>query len=98
MRVACEGAPGSIAELAATVERMVIEKRSARQIAAAARAFADHAVAARTDESVWLSSGSREWLAWECFYRSSKGRAPTQDKRGGWRFPTRWPPGYTDSD
>jgi hypothetical protein len=41
---------------------------------------------------VWISFGSREWEAWAEFYRATRGKTPPQDMRGGWRFPSRWPP------
>lgn len=36
----------------------------------------------------WVDAGSREWQAWTRF----RGKSPPIDRRGGWRFPTRWPP------
>ncbi|MGJ0507011.1 MAG: hypothetical protein ACR652_07690 [Methylocystis sp.] len=37
---------------------------------------------------VWIECGSPEWAAWTRF----RGRTPPLDRRGGWRFPSRWPP------
>jgi len=39
-------------------------------------------------EMVWINCGSREWAAWTRF----RGKTPPIDRRGGWRFPSRWPP------
>lgn len=41
---------------------------------------------------VWIPYGSPEWNAWSAHYRASRGKTPPQDKRGGWRFPTPFPP------
>ncbi|CAJ0885451.1 hypothetical protein AMST5_03616 [freshwater sediment metagenome] len=37
---------------------------------------------------VWIEAGSREWQAWTRF----RGKSAPLDRRGGWRFPSRWPP------
>jgi hypothetical protein len=39
----------------------------------------------------WIKHGSDEWEAWSAHWRATKGRSPPLDKRGGWRFPSRWP-------
>jgi hypothetical protein len=37
---------------------------------------------------VWVACGSAEWTAWSRY----RGKSPPLDRRGGWRFPSRWPP------
>lgn len=38
--------------------------------------------------------GSPEQDAWDSYYRRTKGLNAPRDKRGGWRFPSQWPPDY----
>jgi hypothetical protein len=38
-------------------------------------------------------SGTPRWLAWEAYYRKTKGKYPPKDSLGGWNFGTEWPPG-----
>lgn len=92
VRDACEGGGGSVAELVALVERMALEKRSVRQILAAVRAFGARAATSLQADGVWLASGSPEWRAWDAYWRATRGKGPPIDRRGGWRFPSRWPP------
>jgi hypothetical protein len=40
---------------------------------------------------VWIKHGSAEWQAWTQF----NGRAAPLDRRGGWRFPSKFPPPAT---
>jgi hypothetical protein len=101
VRDACEAAR----EIAAMVEGMSARKASARQIVEAVRDYAGRlAVEARQERAVetvdqgdhagpvWIASGSPEWRAWAAFYRATRGKTPPQDKAGGWRFPSRFPP------
>jgi hypothetical protein len=37
--------------------------------------------------------GSKELEAWDAYGKRTRGMDYPRDKRGGWRFPTRWPPG-----
>jgi hypothetical protein len=37
---------------------------------------------------VWVACGSPEWREWTRY----RGRSPPLDRRGGWHFPSRWPP------
>jgi hypothetical protein len=37
---------------------------------------------------VWIDAGTPEWRAWTIYRR----KTPPLDRRGGWRFPSRWPP------
>lgn len=37
---------------------------------------------------------SRELEVWDAYGRKTKGQGYPRDRRGGWHFPTRWPPGY----
>lgn len=41
--------------------------------------------------------GSPQWEAWENYTRETKGRSPPCDARGGWHFPSEWPPPTTAS-
>lgn len=41
---------------------------------------------------VWVGYGSREWEAWRRHWIETRNKSPPLDRRGGWRFPTRWPP------
>ncbi|MGJ0507475.1 MAG: hypothetical protein ACR652_10120 [Methylocystis sp.] len=41
---------------------------------------------------VWIALDAPGWREWEAFYRATKGKTPPIDRRGGWRFPSRWPP------
>jgi len=90
VRDACEG--GSVAEIVALVERMAAERRSVRQIVEAVRAFGARAATIPQAGGVWLASESREGRAWAAHWKATKGKSPPMDKRGGWRFPSRWPP------
>ena len=38
--------------------------------------------------------GSEELDAWEIYGRTVLGKTFPRNKEGGWRFPSRWPPGY----
>jgi hypothetical protein len=38
--------------------------------------------------------GSEEQDAWDAYAKSRGGKAFPRDTKGGWEFPTRWPPGY----
>ncbi len=37
---------------------------------------------------VWIENGSPEWAAWTSY----RGKTPPLDTKGGWRFPSRFPP------
>lgn len=41
---------------------------------------------------VWIALDAPGWHEWEAFYRATKGKTPPLDRKGGWRFPSRWPP------
>ncbi len=43
----------------------------------------------------YASFGSPELDAWDAYHRKNKGNNCPRDKRGGWTFPTRWPPDGT---
>lgn len=94
-RVACE-AGDPVAQIVAIVDGMAARKCSARQIVEAVRAFALEArpAPAETREAgaVWVRQGSPEWASWAAFWRAEKGKSPPVDSRGGWRFPSRFPP------
>lgn len=42
--------------------------------------------------SFYVERGTPQWTAWDAYYRKTKGSAPPTDARGGWSFPTEWPP------
>lgn len=42
--------------------------------------------------------GSPELEAWDEYAIRTKGKALPRNRDGGWRVPTRWPPGYKPSD
>jgi hypothetical protein len=101
VRDACEAAQ----EIAAMVEAMSTRKASARQIVEAVRDYAGRlAVEARHERAVetadtahhagpvWIAADSPDGRAWAAFYRATKGKTPPIDRRGGWRFPSRFPP------
>lgn len=39
--------------------------------------------------------GSEEQDAWDAYAKAKNGKTFPRDRNGGWRFPSRWPPGYT---
>ena len=39
---------------------------------------------------------SAEWNAWNAHLRDTKNKPAPLDKKGGWRFPARWPPGHRE--
>jgi hypothetical protein len=81
----------TMADLVRMVETMAARRCSVNQILEAVRAFNDRA-ATIPAPSVWISASAPEWRAWAEYWRATKGRTPPQDKRGGWRFPSRTPP------
>lgn len=46
---------------------------------------------------VWIKEGSEEWNEWTRFIRSLHKPTPPMDRFGGWSFPSRWPPTYSQS-
>ncbi len=38
--------------------------------------------------------GEEELQAWDDYGRKKTGKSFPRNSRGGWRFPSRWPPGY----
>lgn len=42
--------------------------------------------------SVYVHRNDVAWQAWDAFYRREKGKSPPQDAKGGWYFPTQFPP------
>ena len=59
--------------------------------------FEGHLAAAQkiATRSVYVERGSPQWTAWDAHYRKTKGSAPPTDARGGWSFPSEWPPQET---
>lgn len=45
-----------------------------------------------SESLVWVAYGTPAWNAWAAFYRTTRGKSPPQDRRGGWRFASKWPP------
>jgi hypothetical protein len=43
------------------------------------------------DETYYAQFGSAELEYWDAYLRKTTGNTAPRDKRGGWRFPTRWP-------
>ncbi len=43
-------------------------------------------------ETIWISATSPDWRAWCDHWRATKGKRPPVDARGGWRFPSQYPP------
>jgi hypothetical protein len=83
-RGACEG----VAELVALVEDMAARRCSVRQVLEAVRAFSERQAIPVAANSIWLAHDTPEWRAWAAY----RGKSPPMDQRGGWRFPSRWPP------
>jgi len=81
----------TMADLVAMVEQMAARRCSVNQVVAAVREFYEQS-ATIPAQSIWISATSPEWREWETFWRTTKGRTPPTDKRGGWRFPSRTPP------
>jgi hypothetical protein len=40
---------------------------------------------------IWIEYGSPEWWAWSNHWRTTKGKSPPVDAKGGWRFPSLTP-------
>ena len=90
-------ASGDMAELVKMIEQMAARRCSVNQILEAVREFYERA-ATIPASSVWISATSPEWRAWAAYWRETKGKAPPTDKRGGWRFPSRTPPGIVAAE
>jgi hypothetical protein len=43
-------------------------------------------------ETVWISATSPDWRTWADHWRATKGKSPPVDAKGGWRFPSKYPP------
>ena len=48
--------------------------------------------AATIAPGVWIAAYSPEGRAWATFWKTTKGRTPPIDSKGGWWFPSRLPP------
>ena len=90
-------ASGDMADLVRMVETMAARRCSVNQILEAVREFYERS-ATIPAQSVWISASAPEWRAWETFWRATKGKAPPQDRRGGWRFPSLTPPGIVAAE
>lgn len=80
-----------MADLVKLVETMAARRCSVNQVVAAVREFYERS-ATLPASTVWISATSPEWREWSAFWKATKGRTPPQDRRGGWRFPSRIPP------
>lgn len=87
----------ALGDLVELIERMSAEKRSTRQIAEAARAFLDGLETPPAEPAgalVWISAESPQGRAWAAWWREHRSRhGYPVDRRGGWLFPSPWPPG-----
>jgi len=54
--------------------------------------------APQTEESgsagFYAKFGSEEQDAWDAYGKAKTGKSFPRDSKGGWRFPSQWPPGY----
>ena len=90
-------ASGDMADLVRMVETMAARRCSVNQILEAVREFYERS-ATIPAPSIWISASAPEWREWETFWRATKGKAPPQDRRGGWRFPSLTPPGIVAAE
>jgi uncharacterized protein YdaU (DUF1376 family) len=49
----------------------------------------------RENGLVYVNWDTPQWNAWEAYYRKTSGKSPPKDSKGGWRFPTEYPPPTT---
>lgn len=59
--------------------------------------FQDYAAASfasSVDDGLIEVLGEDELAAWDSYARAQGGKSYPRNSRGGWRFPSRWPPGY----
>ena len=57
--------------------------------------WTDHAAAAFTQDDGQIEViDQRQLEAWDAYGMAVNGKAYPRNKRGGWRFPSKWPPGY----
>src|SRR6185295_8376278 len=60
--------------------------------------FQDQAVSSfSSDDGLIEVLGEEELAAWDRHGQEVRGKAYPRNSRGGWRFPSRWPPGYAPS-
>lgn len=48
----------------------------------------------QSESGFYAVAGSAELDAWDDYGRAQRGKSFPRDKNSGWRFPSRWPPGY----
>lgn len=59
--------------------------------------WADHAAAVfEVDDGLVDVRDQRQLDAWDDYGRKTHGKGYPRDRHGGWRFPSKWPPGYED--
>ena len=56
------------------------------------RIFENFSPSLEASSGVYVQSGSPQWVAWDLHWRTTKGRGPPLDSKGGWRFEAEWPP------
>jgi hypothetical protein len=95
------GADPSAIVAAAKAYAVETRHREPKFIASAARWLSEErwrtstptkAEAAASPPGVWIGLDKAGWSEWAAFWRSTKGRSPPTDGRGGWRFPSPLPP------
>ncbi len=87
-----------LGQIIAGVEAIVSQRGTARQILAYLRAYAEEigATPPATTGLVWIAADSPQGRAWAAWWVVNKSRhGPPRDQRGGWFFPSPWPPGDT---
>jgi uncharacterized protein YdaU (DUF1376 family) len=60
-----------------------------------ARRFEGHLAAAEKRQSIagiFVPRDSKPWEAWSKYWFDTKGQSPPTNGKGGWYFPTEWPP------
>jgi hypothetical protein len=94
LRAALARAPADVLIAGALSYRAVTEGRPRRYVMSPRRWLSEgrwrdvQAPKSIAPALIWIASGSPEWRAWT----AHRGKAPPLDRRGGWRFPTRFPP------
>jgi hypothetical protein len=62
-----------------------------RHVAAPRRSSDAQATQASRMPLVWVGLDETGWREWEAFWRATRGKTPPLDRKGGWRFPSRFP-------
>lgn len=60
--------------------------------------WSDHAAVAFAADDGFVEVLDQVQLeAWDAYGRATSGKPYPRDRRGGWRFPSKWPPGYENN-